>query len=682
MKRLGIPQLSKEVFVFLCLSFLSALVLFNYVDLIPRVDSNFFFSSTDPQSQDDNLITREFKRKDDLLIINASGPINSPDYKEKISFLSDSLFVLDDVTDIYSISYANGPMTLRDALAGPLLSRLLITKDLKSTNIIIFLKDNYSDSAIPNIEKIVAQNSGPDFHLTMSGSPYIVWQIGRLLFRDIKFFSLLAVLIFGTVIFLVFRLKEILLGSLISCISASMWTLILIHILGIKIGLLTANIATIVFVLTLSHIVFLTYNWKNICSQGKCPKPVEEAIRLTFSSSFWCMVTAMLGFLSLLRVPAQPLRELGGSGVVGSLIALGVAYGVYPAFLRTIKPSLFKISGIEYYQKKAEAFFEKRKKSIFSCIVVLFIAALPGLWRLNSDPSLLSYFSKNSVIEKGLIYIDKRGGSSPLLIVVKTDSGEDLISDHAYKELGNLQEDLEDDPAVGTVISLPVLIAQAHQTNVLSFLLSRDELLNYLEQPKYGQIAKSFITEDRMQGLFLLRMNESHRTVPRLKIIHNIKKIVYDDGLIPVLVGGIYSLQGHLFQLVKSSVVFGLGQLIFIFSIIAWIVSRSLRTALAITLSISAVPVIVLGAVGWFHVPLDVISAPACNIAVGLGIDSMIHMVRYYRRQKPQNKNSEALWQAVRFRYWQPIITFTFVMVLGFGIIIFSNFPSTQRFGA
>jgi predicted RND superfamily exporter protein len=39
------------------------------------------------------------------------------------------------------------------------------------------------------------------------------------------------------------------------------------------------------------------------------------------------------------------------------------------------------------------------------------------------------------------------------------------------------------------------------------------------------------------------------------------------------------------------------------------------------------------------------------------------------------------IWQDVRHHFGQPIFTFTLVMVLGFGIFMFSDFPSTQRFG-
>jgi len=292
----------------------------------------------------------------------------------------------------------------------------------------------------------------------------------------------------------------------------------------------------------------------------------------------------------------------------------------------------------------------------------------------------LYFFTKNSTLEQGLSYIDHHGGSSPLILVVKTTTGEKLDTDQSYRKLWELQRSLEKNDAVGSVISLPVMMAEAKR-NILASLLSSQDLLNILRQAQFDGIAKSFITDDHQEGLFLLRMNESNRTIPRLRVIEEIKKTIASYGFVPDLIGGIYSLQGHLAQMVASSIIFGLGQLIIIFGLIAWLISRSMRIALAITLSICVIPIIVLGMAGWFRIPLDIISAPACNIALGLGIDSMIHMVRAYRRQKNQDSKDTDAWVAVRHRFWQPVLTFTLVMVLGFGIFSFSEFPSTQRFG-
>jgi len=677
-KQFNITTLSKEAWIFIGLTIISAAVLFNYVNLVPRVDNNFFFSNTDPQFQDENSISRLFKRKDSLLIINAAGPIRSKEYMQHVHDLSASLLKLGGISGVKSITH--GPSSLEDAIQGPLWNRLLISKDQKSTNIVIFLQDSYAQAVIPIIEKLTLNYSHDGFHLIMSGPPYIVELISRHLLKDIRVFSVLVLVIFGAIVLLIFRSTWILLGAVISCISASMWTLMIIHMLGIKIGLLTANLATIVFVLTLSHIIFLTYNWKYACSHHGATPPVEEAIHLTILPSFWSMMTNLLGFLSLLSVPAQPLKDLGASGVVGAIMAISVAFSVYPAFLRLVQPSSSKNNSLDRYQEKVEKFLEKKKKMTVIGIFGLFILALPGLWMANTDPSLISFFTKNSDLERGLTYIDHHGGSSPLILVVKTATGEKLDTDASYKKLWGLQRSLEHYKEVGSSISLPVLMAEAKR-NILASLLSWEGLLNILQRPQFGGIARTFITDDHRQGLFLLRMKESNRKVPRLEVIENIRKIVYAHGFVPYLIGGIYSLQGHLAKLVASSIIFGLGQLIIIFSFIAWVISRSIKIAFAITLSICVIPVIVLGTMGWLRIPLDIISAPASNIALGLGIDSMIHMVRAYRRQKHQNQDNAEAWAKVRHRFWQPVLAFTLVMVLGFGIFCFSEFPSTQRFG-
>jgi uncharacterized protein len=672
-------RLSKEVWIFLALTIFSSLVLFNYVNLVPRVDNNFFFSNNDPQFKDEILISRLFVRKDTLLIINATGPIESSEYMQKINALGQTLLKLRGITGVKSI--ARGPQNLQNAMQSPLWQRLLIPKDHRSTNIVVLLQDSLSYAVIPKIEKLVSQNSGPGFHLMMSGPPYIVELISRHLLKDIRVFTLLTLTIFGAVSFIIFRSKGILLGTIITCMNASMWTLMIVHMLGIKIGLLTANLATIVFVLTLSHIIFLTYNWKYFCSQTQGSAYVEKAIHLTFPPSFWCMSTALLGFLSLLLVPAQPLKELGASGIIGSLVSLSTAYGVYPAFLRLVNPLTSKNNWLDRYQKKMEHFLEKKRKLIIFSILALSLLALPGLWKTNTDPSLLSYFAKNSEIEKGLTYIDHIGGSSPLILVVKTTSGKKLDTEKAYRQLWEIQKSLEQNPAVGTVISLPVLMAEAKKAP-LAFFLSWRWLLDILKTPQFDKIANSFITENHQEGLFLLRMNESNRTMSRLKVIKEIKETVHAHGFTTELAGGIYSLQGHLSELIASSVIRGLGQLIIIFSFIGWIISRSIKIAFAILLSICVIPIIVIGTIGWLCIPLDIVSSPACNIALGLGIDSTIHMVRFYRQQKIKNTDNNMLWQTTRHHFWQPIFTFTLVMILGFGIFTFSDFPSTQRFGA
>ena len=86
---------------------------------------------------------------------------------------------------------------------------------------------------------------------------------------------------------------------------------------------------------------------------------------------------------------------------------------------------------------------------------------------------------------------------------------------------------------------------------------------------------KSFVNKDRTQAVFLLRMVEAHRDQYRLEVVDDLRSIVRKHGFKPVLVGGIYYLQGRLAKLVASSLVTGLFWLNLLFIVIAWIVARS-----------------------------------------------------------------------------------------------------------
>jgi len=386
------------------------------------------------------------------------------------------------------------------------------------------------------------------------------------------------------------------------------------------------------------------------------------------------MFTTMIGFISLTAVSAKPLRDLGVAGAIGSLVAIVVAYSVFPAFLRMANISHLKKRGkIEEAQIKTYKFIDLENQFLMLIIFVTCLLTLPGLTMVDSDPSLLSYFSKKSEIYQGFSYIDRNGGSSPLVLVVRSKDGEKIHSDKSYNRLWRLQESLEQHRSIGSVISLPVLVAQAHETAPFGWILPRHLLLTAMELPSNDEIAKSFVTKDRRYGLFLLRMIESYRTVPRLDIIDEVKKIIETEGFYPEIIGGVYNLQGHLAKLVAKSLVWGLLKLMAIFAIIAWIISRSLRITLAVTGSIFIIPLTILGCFGIYRIPLDIISAPASNVAIAMGIDSMIHMIKAYRRTKD--------WQTVRDELWQPILTSTFVVGIGFSIFLFSTFPPTQRFG-
>ncbi len=646
------------------------------VDLKPVVDQNFFFSTTDPGVIQSKKIEQHFPSQPEIILAVSSRNISSARYLGRIQKLTQQLQDIKAVSAVKSLTA--GPKSFDDALKSPFWSRLLIARDRRSSNVIIFVEGKETEKLIRRIESIMHELDEKDFQIHIAGPPYVVEMIRRSLVHDFRYFSLAAFVLFGLTMAALFRSLRVFLGMLSTCSNAVSLTLLLQSLLGQKIGILTVNLGTIVFIIALSHLVYMTFNWQTLAGRmGKeSPDLAAAAVRMTFPASFWSLVCASLGFASLLIVQAKPLRELGFGGTLGTVVAFVCAYVMYPAFLRWAVPHKTKLM-----EKEPPHAFWSRPFVLPSLATILLGIGLGfGLTRINTDPSLLDYFKPHQELRDGLEYVDDHGGANPLTLVVSAANGTRLDTDEAYQKMWTLQGALENYRDVGTVISLPTLLAEGDRVP-FSFLLSYKKMLEIMEQPKYARVAKSFVNEDRTQAVFLLRMVEARRDKYRLDVVNDLRSIARKHGFKTVLVGSIYYLQGRLAQLVASSLVTGLFWLNLFFIGIAWIVARSVRGALAMIASLTLVPLCMLGGIGWLHVPMDVISAPATNVCIGIAIDSMIHLVFGVRRAQSAGKKGWSAWVAGREEQWRGIVYSDVIFAAGFAIFALSDFPPTQRFG-
>src|SRR5205085_305111 len=384
-------------------------ILFRVVDLKPKVDENFFFSKQDPQLRADNQILKLFPEPPQLILV-AAGDIRSSAYLQRVTALSDELANIRGVSGIESLS--RGPKDIDDALKTRLWTRLLIAENQKASYIFVTLKKSAGEATIAQVEAVQRRFDRPAFKVMISGVPYVTELIARNLARDLRVFSLAAICVFGAVLFIIFRSPLILLGTFIACIDSSACTLIATQLLRIPIGPLTANLSTMVFVMTLSPIVFLTFNWKRIREeqniQGR--SAVWAAVKRTVAPSFWSAICMFLGFISLLFVPSTPMKNLGIAGAIGATMAFVAAYAIFPWFLEPATPAP-TMRWAKAFAERLSAFFSDRHGGIVASLIVFTIIGAIGLTRLNTDPDLPSYFKARGDIRQGLDFVDKTGGS-------------------------------------------------------------------------------------------------------------------------------------------------------------------------------------------------------------------------------------------------------------------------------
>jgi predicted RND superfamily exporter protein len=650
----------------LVLSLALAAAAVRVVDLSPRVEGDFFFADDDPQMQASRRVGEEFPLGAQF-VLRVEDRGSEPDaYRARIAALFDALVAVDGVDSGFSIA-------THDAQRSPLYRRLLLTSDVRATNIILSVDGTPPEVLLPRIEAVVAAQSSDELAMIVSGVPAIVEQIRRSLYRDLVVFSASAVVVFALITGLVFRDAAIVVGTVSTCLVSVGVTLLAVQAMDVGIGLLTANLVTIVFVLTLSHVVFLTGNWRRSegVGDGRRVDRLAGTLRLTLEGSFWSMATTLLGFASLLVASARPLRELGLAGMVGALTAFVVSYAMYPAFLggwvRTGP------GGAPVPNDVGRPF----NRWPVAVVGVVVLAAASGVPRLDTDPGLLTYFARGSALYEGLALIDADGGSSTLDIVVEDPEGEPISSRSVYPRLEVLQAALEADSAVGVVLSPTVLIDHA-RTIPLAGLLPVGPLLDIASSDRLGRVGLSFARPERDRARFSLRMRETGAE-PRVEVLARLRHLVEDSGLRPVTVAGLYDLQAQLGRLISSSLMIGIGGLLLLFLGVAGIVGRTPGIAAGMWVCLAAIPAVILGTFGHAGIAIDIISSPAANIALSIGADSMIHLV--VRRRRLRGMGRAAAWRAAVREVGPSVIGATAIVSAGFGIFALSAFPPTRRFG-
>lgn len=679
-------------------------------DLAPRVEADFFFAPGDPQLQASRELAERYPAGETLIVRAAAPDAKAPAYVARLDALGRALDSVPGVESVFSVANQNR--------TSPLWSRLLAPEDGGATNVLAQLGEHDAETLADGIEAALETHGRPDFRLAASGTPWIVQMIRRGLARDLAVFSTAALAAFGLTAWLVYRNARVVAGTLLACVSASAATLLAAAAAGIGIGLLTANIATIVFVLTLSHTVFLAANWRETegepsagsglggaagAEEGAarsriaeaCRTPavvrgratpqerpprsrVAEAVARTAAPSVWCMVTTLLGFSSLLLAPARPLRELGAAGAVGAAVAFASAFTILPAWLRVAN------------RRRREK--ERARPSVGApwrvpalgapALVALGLGvagAGAGIARLDTDPTLISYFDPSGPIRRGLEAVDREGGSSPLLLAVESADGERLDDMSAYSRLWELQDSLEADPAAGIVLSPAPLLAHAREQPLARFL-PMPLLLGLLDRPETGGIGRGFFHQDRREVLYSIRMVEAERSEARAEIIARLSAHAETAGLRVRATGGLYELQERLGRLIATSLKTGVGGLLALFVFVGLRVSGSARGTASMLACLVAIPCVVLGSFGHFGVAVDIVTAPAANVALAMGVDSMIHLVMRVRREGRRHGSTRA-WSVAAASLAKPVTAACAIVCVGFGIFVLSDFPPTRRFG-
>ena len=518
---------------------------------------------------------------------------------------------------------------------------------------------------------------------------------------------------------IIFRLVRWVVLPLSSCLIAGLIMLGILGFTGWQVTVISSNFISLMLILTMSMNVHLIVRYRQL--HRDFPNKSQNELVMETSSRMvrpclYTALTTMIGFGSLVVSNIKPVIDFGLMMVMGLMVTFIISFIFFP----TLLVSLDKTDAIA--NEREDTPFtgvlarttEKYGHAILIAAVLLAIISVAGITRLKVENSFINYFSDSTEIYRGLQQIDEKlGGTTPLDIIIKFDPVEEYgeYIDDEFSDLDDLFGEIESDPAdawftsykidliksvhnymdslpaVGKVLSLASVIRLAEDLNKgEEFDAFELAILNKRITPELKQsIIDPYISIDDNQARISTRVQDSLPDLRRNELLNSIKsdlessfELTPDDYEIT----GLFVLYNNMLQSLFKSQIMTLGVVMSGIALMLCVLFRSVLLAvIGIVPNILAAAVI-LGLMGLFNIPLDLMTITIAAITIGIAVDNSIHYIYRFREEFPQQQqNYITTMHYCHANIGKAVFYTAITIVIGFSILVFSNFIPTIYFG-
>jgi len=558
--------------------------------------------------------------------------------------------------------------------------------------------------SVAEIRQILA-NSNQASKLHLGGLPMIVVDSIEFIKKDIQIFGM-GVLCFLTLMLLIAFRHTIWVGlPLITCATTICITVGFLGWVGWPVTAVSSNFISLLLIMTLSVTIHLIVSYLEI--QTKLPHTsqmelVAKMVQEKASPCFYTIVTTMIAFGSLLMSGIRPVIDFGLIMMIGMMVGFIISFTLFPCLLLQFsRPDIPRNKALT---PKITQFLIRIAKHYYLVItalcICLFLASIWGVTLLSVENKLINYYKKSTEIYRGMALIDQKlGGTMPLDVIVDAPPADleaennTEISDgywfnsFMFEDIMDIHDYLSQLSGVGKVLSLATTLRVIEDSGELGGEIDSLALaLAYKKLPQnlHETLFTPYISTDGNQLRFSLRIIDSDPHLQRQLLqdtiqSHLINELHLSDD--QVHFSGMFVLYNNVLQSLFQSQIVTLG-VVFIAIFMMFIVSfkHVYLACIAIVPNILSAAIL-LAIMGWFHIPLDIMTMTIAAICVGIAVDDSIHYVHRFKMELPHDANYWAALQRSHQTVGRAMVLTTIIIALGFSILVFSNFVPTIYFG-
>ena len=524
--------------------------------------------------------------------------------------------------------------------------------------------------------------------------------------------SVLALLSFS--LWLFFRQIRWIVLPMFICAVSAIFTTGIFGMFGWEVTVISSNYIALQLIITISTVIHLVVSYREFYARH--PKYSQNqliylTLRDKFSPSFWAIFTTVIGFSSLMSADIKPVIMLGimmSAGISVSLVLAFLLFGAINVNLKKLAPVRTFENSFKFTKYCANLALNSRKIIYAVCVLVVCFGVY-GISKIKVENSFIGYFKESTQIRQGMQVIDtKLGGTIPVDVIVKfkesepkqekTDEKDDFESEfendaksakywfNSYhtRVAEKIHDYLKEQNFVGNVSSLTTLIKAIKELNNG---ISDDFLLAamYEKLPlEYKKILLSpYVSVENDELRFSLRIVDSDPKLRRNLFLKELREGLLEltkNDNVSIEVVGMMVLYNNMLQNLLSSQVDTFGLTVAILFVIFCFVFRSIKLA-TIAIVSNLIPLCTLfGVMGFFGIPLDVMSITIAAISIGIGVDDIIHYIHRFKEELLTKDVFESI-KAAHASIGYAMYYTSFTIFLGFSVMITSNFIPTIYFG-
>lgn len=501
--------------------------------------------------------------------------------------------------------------------------------------------------------------------------------------------SLSFIIIIG-ILFLSFRSFWGVVIPILIVVLTTVWTLGTFAIFGVSINMMTVLIPTIVSIISLSDVIHIINHFHEQSISNK-----QEAIRLTFKDMrvaiLLTSITTGLGFITLSYSNIQPFIEFGIFTTIGVSYAYLLAIWVLPILLQLVPIQLQKIKkSPSYLIPQAYQFIHKRPKTILILTGIILLISFTGMSKLKINSFLYEELSAKDTFSETLHFFEDHffGIRTFDLHLEVADSTKTVLDFDVLQQIEQLEIYLFKEYGLNDVYTINTQIKRANRVTQKgkpeAFLLPKDSTqLIYLTHKvlanKEELGLKSILTPDIKETKITGKMEDlgSAEIRDRNHQLTNFITSELDTSIIKTQLTGSTLLLDKSNKIITYKLLYGLLFAVIIVSILMGLLYRSAKITLIAIIPNLLPLLMILGVIGWTEMGLKMSTVIIFTIAFGIAVDDTIH---FLNRLKNELKKGVSLTEAIQSTYLstgKAIVTTSIILVLGFGVLMFSAFQTT-----